>query len=456
MNRLKWYKTHYTDLFEPLHRLSLHGLQYDVVRGEQTAKELAERCATLKREVAELAGEPLHSVKTFKHRKANKPLVEEGKSISAAKLKVYLYDRLKLPARHKDGKVTTNEAALRSLRLTYPDRCGAVIDKVLEFRRFEKLGSFISEGKCDADGRVRAAWKANGTMTGRLSSSSNPRGTGMNLQNIDRELRHLFLPDEGCIFLEVDLHMAEWGVLSALVAATTGDRSMLEMYQRGDDVYRLTAENIYKSKEISKQQRQRGKVTVLAGGYGMQAKRHAQNALLDGIYITEAEAQVEMNAYMDLCPGVLKWQKVMRLELLRTHKIVNSWGREIDFSANRITDDEVRRMFYAAQPQSEIGDLCNQYMFIPLDRYIQLRVLRSHINLQAHDAVIVSAVPQEVYEIASFLNTSLMRPRKYRGIELVITPEFVVSTDWGKAKKAEWKKLPSQDEMENAVAKLMN
>ena len=64
------------------------------------------------------------------------------------------------------------------------------------------------KGAWDRDGRIRCQYKFT-TISGRLASSKNPRGKGYNLQNPDREIRDTFLPDEGKVFVKIDMSQIE-------------------------------------------------------------------------------------------------------------------------------------------------------------------------------------------------------------------------------------------------------
>ena len=213
--KLEFYNEMYRGVFEANLYTMLHGSAIDVRASEELSAEYRGKMDTAKSTVAAIAGVPLEAVKEYKRRPKDwssdnpKFLPEEqaskvfgtpwvrltGKSLSSKKVQQYLYGVLKLPKRTKKGKDTADEAALQDLRLKYPDQGGPVIDAILEFRKFEKLSQYLKKGLVDADGRVRCQYK-DLVQTGRCSSTKNPKGTGMNLQNVPPEVRHVFVPDE--------------------------------------------------------------------------------------------------------------------------------------------------------------------------------------------------------------------------------------------------------------------
>jgi len=132
--------------------------------------------------------------------------LEIGTGLSDTAIKKYLYTTLKLPKQFKFRKdtkganrtLTADEVALRKLRLTHLQH-GELFDLILEHRHCAKMiSTYLDPRKIDpADGRFHCMYKPFGTQSGRLSSSESPTNYGWNGQNTDRELKHLFQPDEG-------------------------------------------------------------------------------------------------------------------------------------------------------------------------------------------------------------------------------------------------------------------
>jgi hypothetical protein len=93
-----------------------------------------------------------------------------------------------------DRSVTVDEVTIRLLTMRHPDRLGTLGPALLAFRRNRKRAEFLRASACDADGRLRCSYSPV-TETGRLAASETPWGSGRSLQTIDRELRHVFIPD---------------------------------------------------------------------------------------------------------------------------------------------------------------------------------------------------------------------------------------------------------------------
>ena len=79
------------------------------------------------------------------------------------------------------------------------------------------------------------------TATGRISS------TEPNLQNIPvrmelgRQIRKVFVPKEGCLFIDADYSQIELRVLAHL----SGDEKLIEAYREAKDIHRITASEVF-------------------------------------------------------------------------------------------------------------------------------------------------------------------------------------------------------------------
>lgn len=460
-----FYDRHYGAMFAPLLSCMRRGVRLDErARGRQFAR-LAAECISIQDRLTELAGEPLYGKKDLSNKKVAR----------------FLYETLKLPKQIKraTGKATADEVTIRKLMLKHGRKPDSMSDEeaiardtlaalggtntnahrvyvagnlILDHRRKKKLTEFLDDGKIDADGRLRCQYRFT-TETGRLSSSKNPKGTGRNLQNVDRELRNVFLPDDGCVFLEADLSQAE----SRVVGMLSGDARMVEIARSLPwqfDVHTFNASIIFKVDEaaVTKSQRYLGKKAVHASNYGMRGTRLADELLKEGYVLTPDECQKMIDSYLDKHPAIRQWQSRVRAEVLANRCLVNSWGRMIEFEFDRMDDDLYRRA-YAFVPQSEVADLLNQWGLIPVYKWLRANKMRSRLNLQIHDAVLISAVPDEVWDIMQFLKKTLERPRTINGQKLVIPVEFKLGRTW--KGDVEFKRPPTVAEVEEAIGRLV-
>jgi len=103
---------------------------------------------------------------------------------------------------------------------------------------------------------------------------------------------------------------------------------------------------------------------------------------------------------------------------------------------------ELNRRLYAWTPQSEIGDLLNQWGFIVAHQFIEKFSLKSRVNLQVHDEVAISTNLEEGWDLARLLIESLEREREYEGIKLSIPCELAFETRYHQG-DVELKQLPT-------------
>lgn len=137
---------------------------------------------------------------------------------SPTQLKKLFYEVLSLPVtrkRNANGIMapTVNRDALENLSnylIAEP-----ICLHLLFLRDCDKKRQFL-ETEIDSDGRMRSSFNIAGTNTGRLASSFSPEGTGTNLQNVDRELRSVFIADPGMKFGNLDLEQADARNVGAL------------------------------------------------------------------------------------------------------------------------------------------------------------------------------------------------------------------------------------------------
>lgn len=130
---------------------------------------------------------------------------------SPVQLNQLFYSAMRLkPVRKRDSKgnfrPTTNADALERFQIHF---YAQVFSRyILAMREVGKRISFL-ESSLDEDGRMRTELNIAGTDTGRFSSSFSAFGTGTNLQNVENRLRSVFIPDDGYIFVNVDLSQAD-------------------------------------------------------------------------------------------------------------------------------------------------------------------------------------------------------------------------------------------------------
>ena len=112
---------------------------------------------------------------------------------------------------------------------------------------------------------------------------------------ISSMIRSLIVAESGYNLWVYDYKSIEPRVLSWLA----GEESMLEGYRQGKDIYKTLAAQIYQKPEdqITKQERQFGKMGVLGCGYGMGPEKFFQSCVSMGLSTTPEEAATVVQVY---------------------------------------------------------------------------------------------------------------------------------------------------------------
>ncbi|MBQ7677410.1 MAG: DNA polymerase I [Lachnospiraceae bacterium] len=214
---------------------------------------------------------------------------EEFNINSPKQLGEILFGKLKLPngKKTKSGYSTAADV-LDKLAPEYP-----IVSDILEYRQLAKLKSTYADGlfDCiDADGRIRTTFQQTVTATGRLSS------TEPNLQNIPirmeigRQIRKVFLPKDGYVFVDADYSQIELRVLAHM----SGDENLIEAYRENKDIHRATAALVFHKPfdEVTEADRRSAKAVNFGIVYGISSFGLGQD--LD---ITRQEAQKYIDDY---------------------------------------------------------------------------------------------------------------------------------------------------------------
>ena len=151
------------------------------------------------------------------------------------------------------------------------------------------------------DGRIHGRFEPLGTATGRFSSKE------PNLQNIGRgEIREAFTAPTGKCLIVADYSQVE---LRA-AAAIAGETKMIEAYQAGADLHKLTAATVLgiAPDQVTKHQRQLGKATSFGLIYGQSAPGLVRYAATSyGVTMDEDEATRIRKAFFQTYSRLRQW-----------------------------------------------------------------------------------------------------------------------------------------------------
>jgi DNA polymerase I-like protein with 3'-5' exonuclease and polymerase domains len=154
------------------------------------------------------------------------------------------------------------------------------------------------------DGRVYPSWRQIGAASGRMSCSD------PNMQQLPRgDYRRCIVAPPGRVLVKADYSQIELRI----AAKISGDKALLDAYQRGDDLHSITARNVLGIADVTKQHRQLAKALNFGLLYGMGARGFRQYAKSQyGLDLTEDEARRYRDAFFKSYPGLATWHRRVR------------------------------------------------------------------------------------------------------------------------------------------------
>ena len=370
--------------------------------------------------------------------KCTEELVECQKAINEAaghelnvnshvQVKKLLYKELRFPILYnKEGKPSSDEYTLQTLFKRYPEE--KVLQHIMTYRKKSKLiGTFLN-AKLDDDGKMRTSYNVSGTKNGRLSSSKNKiTGKGMNLQNIPKDIRNLYVAEEGNVLVKGDLSQAETRVVAELLARV-GDPTLQIKYQDPSfDIHRWMAASVLniKEEEVDKTQRQFGKLDNHSGNYGagpkvMQAKAHKYG--IDNM--TYKLAQHWLEERHAIIPGLRVWWADVEKKVKKSRCLDTCLGRKRIFFGR--LDPVVFRDAYAFEPQSIVGDVTNMILLALHNKLDS----DCKIVLQTHDEVVTECPESKVEQVKALYKEVSVIPLWINEIPLIIPIDLDVGKNW--------------------------
>lgn len=306
-----------------------------------------------------------------------------------------LFDKLKLDEKAKKtktGQYATGEDVLQKLKHKHK-----IIEDILVYRELSKLKSTYSDalplmvnGKT---GRVHTSYSQALVVTGRLSSN-NP-----NLQNIPirtargREIRKAFVArNNDYVLLSADYSQIELRV----VAAISGDDSMIQAFLDKKDIHKATAAKVYNvcEDEVTPEMRRNAKAVNFGIIYGQSAFGLAEN-----LNISRTEAKEIIDSYFLQYPKIKQYMDDS-IAYARQHGFVKTIkGRKIKLadinSANHTVKGFAERVAINAPIQGSAADMIKIAM-INIHKALKQQNLKAKMILQVHDELIFDVPKSEL------------------------------------------------------------
>lgn len=367
-----------------LYEMEKNGIRVDGEALHQYGKKLRTRIEELTAEIHAMAG-------------------EEFNINSPKKLGEILFEKLGL----KNGKKTktgysTSAEVLEKLTHAHP-----IIPRILEYRQLTKLNSTYAEGLAGyirADGRIHGKFHQTVTVTGRISSAD------PNLQNIPtrmplgREIRKVFIPEEGSVFVDADYSQIELRVLAHM----SGDAALIAAYQADEDIHAITASQVFDVPldQVDSTLRRKAKAVNFGIVYGISSFGLGQD--LD---ISRKEAEGYIEKYFATYGKVKEFLDRTVEDAKKNGYTVTMFGRRRPIpelaSSNFMTRSFGERAAMNAPVQGTAADIIKIAM-VRVNRRLKEEHLQSKLVLQIHDELIIETKKEEVEIVQKILVQEMM------------------------------------------------
>ena len=390
-----------------LYEMEKNGIRVDGGALHQYGEKLRTRIEELTSEIHAMAG-------------------EEFNINSTKKLGEILFEKLGL----KNGKKTktgysTSAEVLEKLTNAHP-----IIPKILEYRQLTKLNSTYAEGLAGyirADGRIHGKFHQTVTVTGRISSAD------PNLQNIPtrmplgREIRKVFIPEEGSVFVDADYSQIELRVLAHM----SGDAALIAAYQADEDIHAITASQVFDVPldQVDSTLRRKAKAVNFGIVYGISSFGLGQD--LD---ISRKEAEGYIEKYFATYGKVKEFLDRTVEDAKKNGYTVTMFGRRRPIpelaSSNFMTRSFGERAAMNAPVQGTAADIIKIAM-VRVNRRLKEEHLQSKLVLQIHDELIIETKKEELETVQKLLVEEMMHAAE---LSVPLLVDANVGNSWYDAK----------------------
>jgi len=310
---------------------------------------------------------------------------------SPSQLGKILFEDLKIPYSGKKGKTGKYSTSADILEKLEPDY--EVVRKVLRYRKIAKLKATYIDGlsAVAGQGRAHTTYTQTITSTGRLSSV-NP-----NLQNIPvrteegRELRKIFIPTRGNLFLDADYSQIEL----RLLAHFSGCNELIEAYRRGEDIHAATASQVFgvPISSVTSDLRRKAKAINFGIIYGMSAYGLSQD-----LSISVSAAQEYIDKYFSLYSEVKNYMD-SNVAFAKEHGYVTTFtGRKRMIPEIQSKNYTVRSFGERAamnMPLQGSGADIIKIAMIRIFNRLNKEGMKAKLILQVHDELIIDCPEEE-------------------------------------------------------------
>lgn len=395
-------------LVEVLAQMQVNGMFVDKAELIEIGDKLKKNLDVLTDEIHELAGEDFNINST-------------------QQLGKILFEKLNLPVvkKTKTG-YSTDVDILEKLKDHHP-----IIEKILEYRSLMKLNSTYVEGLLpyinENDERIHSFFHQTITATGRISS------TEPNLQNIPtrielgKQLRKVFKPREGYIYVDADYSQVELRVLAHI----SKDENMMHAFLNDEDVHKQAASKVLgiPIEEVTKEQRSSAKAVNFGIVYGI-----SDFGLSEQLGISRKEAKNYIEQYLEKYNGIKQFMDNIVEEAKEKGYVETLFHRRRYIPELSSNNYMVRQFGARAAMNTPIQGTAADIMKIAMINVfnaLKNENLDANLVLQVHDELIIECRIEQKDVV-----TKLLKENMEGAIEMVVPLKVETSEaiNWYEAK----------------------
>ena len=337
-----------------------------------------------------------------------------------------LFEHLKLvdkPKKTKTGQYATGEEILSKLAPKHK-----IVEEILEWRGLVKLkNTYVDALPNEVNpitGRIHTTYSQAVASTGRLSSN-NP-----NLQNIPirtergRQVRKAFVAkDDNYTLVAADYSQIELRIIAAL----SGDESMIESFNNGEDIHAATAAKVFgiKLEEVTRSQRGDAKAVNFGIIYGQGAFTLAQQ-----LNKSRAEAKELIDNYYKTFPKLREFI-AKQIDFARENGYVETilgrrrYLKNIN-SQNAIVRSADERNAVNAPIQGSAADIIKIAM-IHIHKLLNEGNYKTKMLLQVHDELVFDMYNSEIEALKPIIKQTMENAFK---LSVPLTVDIGQGNNW--------------------------
>jgi len=328
--------------------------------------------------------------------------------------------------------------------------------------------------------RDTCEWAIHGTKTFRLGSRKINKIYGGNLQNIEKSMREVYIPDEDKTLVQTDQSGAEALIVAYLCEAAAYRQLFIhgvkphvyvalhlfrDIWKRKAREHSLSSElsidalcaapiqalksfpgwrdldGLIKDSDnwsMSERYYYLAKQTCHSANYGIEANAFRMNILTKSggkINISQDEASRFLQVYRGLFPEIPDWNRRVTKQVKENRMLFNLHGHPYTITGHEITDTQMKEHI-AWIPQSTVGMITN-IAYANMAEFIYNNKLDWDLLTNCHDSYLLQCPINETLECAKkckeFMEQEFESP--FDGVRFRMKSETQVGFNWAPAKE---------------------